>query len=148
MLVLMLIRSFDWWKRGRIIGHFDPDLMRTYQKQYGGRSVRHLVYHRVEESWHRELTQKCHSARAYVPMLMLMRWWKPGFSSFNRRQNNMWEWTILGNNITNHLRYVHTVPESFCAAVKTIRDRAFCSHTRRVVARDFCDGAKLRRVDF
>ena len=36
----------------------------------------------------------------------------------------MREWTILGYNITNHLRYVHTVPESFCAAVKTIPDRA------------------------
>ena len=37
--------------------------MRTYQKQYGGRFVRHLVYHRVEESWYRELSQICHSAR-------------------------------------------------------------------------------------
>ena len=31
--------------------------MRTYQKQYGGRFVLHLVYHRVEESWYRELSQ-------------------------------------------------------------------------------------------
>ena len=37
--------------------------MRTYQKQYGGRFVHHLVYHWVEESWYRELSQKCHSAR-------------------------------------------------------------------------------------
>ena len=35
-------------QRGLIIGHFDPDLMRTYQKPYRGRFVRHLVYHRVE----------------------------------------------------------------------------------------------------
>ena len=60
--------------RGLIIGHFDPDLMRTYQKQYGEQSVRHLVYHQVEESWYRELSQICYSARAYVLMLMLMRW--------------------------------------------------------------------------
>ena len=37
--------------------------MRTYQKQYGGRFVRRLVYHRVEESWYWELGQICHSAR-------------------------------------------------------------------------------------
>ena len=39
-LCLCLCRSLDWWKRSRhapIIGHSDPDLMRTYQKQYGGR---------------------------------------------------------------------------------------------------------------
>ena len=59
--------------RGLIIGHFDPDLMRAYQKQYGERSVRHLVYDQVEESWYRELSQIRHSARAYVLMLMLMR---------------------------------------------------------------------------
>ena len=40
--------------RGPIIGHCDPDLMRTYQKQYGGRFIRHLVYHRVEGSWYQE----------------------------------------------------------------------------------------------
>ena len=45
--------------------------MRTHQKQYGERSVRHLVYHQVEESWYRKLSQICHSARAYVLMLML-----------------------------------------------------------------------------
>ena len=57
-----------------MIGHFVPDLMRTYQKQYGGRLVCHLVYHRVEEAAgpNRELSQICHSARAYVLMLMLM----------------------------------------------------------------------------
>ena len=32
--------------------------------------VHHLVYHWVEESWYRELIQKCHSARAYVLILM------------------------------------------------------------------------------
>ena len=42
--------------------------MRTYRKQYGGRSFRHLVYHWVEESWYQELSQICHSARAYVLM--------------------------------------------------------------------------------
>ena len=31
--------------------------MRAYQKQYGGRFVRHLVHHWVEESWYRELSQ-------------------------------------------------------------------------------------------
>ena len=31
--------------------------MRTYEKQYGGRFVRHLAYHQVEESWYRELSQ-------------------------------------------------------------------------------------------
>ena len=36
--------------RGPITGHFDLDLMPTYQKQYGGRFVRHFVYHWVEES--------------------------------------------------------------------------------------------------
>ena len=56
-----------------------PELMRTYQKQYGGRNVRHLVYNRVEESWYRELSQICHSARAYVLILMLTGKWKPGF---------------------------------------------------------------------
>ena len=29
-----------------------------------------LVYHRGEESWYRELSQICYSARAYVLMLM------------------------------------------------------------------------------
>ena len=33
--------------------------MRAYQKQYGGRIVRHLVYPRVERSWYRELSQIC-----------------------------------------------------------------------------------------
>ena len=46
--------------------------MGTYQKQYGGRFVRHLVYRRAEESWYQELSQICHYARAYVLMLMLM----------------------------------------------------------------------------
>ena len=50
--------------RGPIVGHFDADLMRTYQKQYGGRFVCHLVYHQVEESWYRELSQMCHSVSA------------------------------------------------------------------------------------
>ena len=44
-------------EREPIIGHFDPDLMRTYQKQNGGRFLRYLVYHRVKESWYRELNQ-------------------------------------------------------------------------------------------
>ena len=56
-----------------------PEPMRTYQKQYGGRSVRHLVYNRVQESWYRELSQICHSARAHVLVLMLTGQWKPGF---------------------------------------------------------------------
>ena len=56
-----------------------PELMRTYQKQYGGRNVRHLVYNRVQESWYRELSQICHSACAYVLILMLTGKWKPGF---------------------------------------------------------------------
>ena len=56
--------------RGPIMGHFDPDLKRTYQKQYGGRLVRHLVYHPVEESWYRELSQICHCARTYLLMLI------------------------------------------------------------------------------
>ena len=47
--------------------------MQTYEKQYGGRFVRHLVYHWVEESWYRELSQICHSARAYVLTLMFIR---------------------------------------------------------------------------
>ena len=38
--------------------------MRTYQVQYGGRLARHLVYHWVEESWYRELSQICYSALA------------------------------------------------------------------------------------
>ena len=64
--------------REPIIGHFDPDLMRTYQKQNGGCFLRYLVYHRVKESWYRELnqmsgTQMCLSARGYVVMLMLIR---------------------------------------------------------------------------
>ena len=59
--------------RGPIIGHFDSDLMRTYQKQYSGRIVRDPVNRRVEESWYRELSQICHSARAYVLMIMLIR---------------------------------------------------------------------------
>ena len=48
--------------KGPIRGHFDPDLMQTYQKQFGGRFVRHIVYHGVEESWSRELSQICNSA--------------------------------------------------------------------------------------
>ena len=40
--------------------------MRTYEKQYGGRSVRHLVYHWVEESWYREYRVKYAILR--VPM--------------------------------------------------------------------------------
>ena len=54
-----------------IIGHFDPDLIQTYEKQYGGHFVCHLVYHWVEESWYRELSQICHSKCVYVLMLML-----------------------------------------------------------------------------
>ena len=44
--------------------------MQSYQKQYGGRFVRHLVYHLVEENWYREKSQIWHSARTYVIMLM------------------------------------------------------------------------------
>ena len=40
--------------------------MRTYEKQYGGHFVRRLVYHWVEDSGYRELSQICHSARAYA----------------------------------------------------------------------------------
>ena len=50
------------------MGHFDPDLMRTYQEQY---SVCQLVYHRVEESWYQELSQIRHSACVYVLCLCL-----------------------------------------------------------------------------
>ena len=39
---------------------------------YGGRFVCHLVYYRIEESWYRDLSQICHSARLYVLMLMFM----------------------------------------------------------------------------
>ena len=53
-----------------IQANFDPDLMGTYQKQYGKRLVRLLVCHQVEESWFRQLSQIYHSA--YVLMLMLM----------------------------------------------------------------------------
>ena len=60
----------------------------------------------------------------------------------------MREWTILGYNIMNHLRYVHTVPERFCVAVKTIPDKASVHTQERLWRRDFCDGAKLRRADF
>ena len=55
----------------RFIGHLNPYLMRAYQKQYGGHFVRHRFYDRVGESWYRELSQICHSARACVLMLML-----------------------------------------------------------------------------
>ena len=44
--------------------------MRTYQKQYGGRFARHLVYHWVEKSWYRELSQICYSARAYMSLCL------------------------------------------------------------------------------
>ena len=54
----------------------------------------------------------------------------------------MREWTILGYNIMNHLRYVHTVPERFCVAVKTIPDKASVHTQERLWRRDFCDGAK------
>ena len=53
--------------------------MRTYQKQHGGQieastpSPPSLVYYWVKENWYRELSQICHSARAYVLMLLLMR---------------------------------------------------------------------------
>ena len=72
--MLVALTSENWVDiaqgRGPIIGHFDPDLMPTYQIQYGRRFVRHLVYHWVEESLYREQSQICHSARAYVRMLM------------------------------------------------------------------------------
>ena len=55
--------------------HFDPDLVRTYEKQYGGHSVRHLVYHWVEWSWYGELSQICHSARAYAYGYTLVKTW-------------------------------------------------------------------------
>ena len=48
----------------------------------------------------------------------------------------------------NHLRYVHTVPERFCVAVKTIPDKASVHTQERLWRRDFCDGAKLHRADF
>ena len=52
------------------MGHFNQDVMRTYQKQYGGRFARHLVYHWVEKSWYRELSQICYSARAYMSLCL------------------------------------------------------------------------------
>ena len=55
--------------------------MQIYQKQYGGRSVCHLVYHRVEESWYRELSQICHSAcatYAYAYVLVTTRLFRAG----------------------------------------------------------------------
>ena len=58
--------------REPIVGHFDPDFMLTYQKEYRGRSVHHLVYRLVKESWYGEWSQICHSAHGYVPMLTLM----------------------------------------------------------------------------
>ena len=51
-----------------------PEPMRTYQKQYGGRSVRHLVYNRVQESWYRELSQICHYFTLYDRALFLYAW--------------------------------------------------------------------------
>ena len=66
------------------VGHFAPGLMRTYQKQYGGLFVRHLVYHWVEESWYRELSQICHSARANVLLLTLMCQSKPGLTNLKK----------------------------------------------------------------
>ena len=47
----------------------------------------------------------------------------------------MREWTILGYNIMNHLRYVHTVPERFCAPWKPYRIRLLFTH------RNGCGGA-------
>ena len=58
--------------------------MPSYKKQYGGRFVRHLVYHWIEESWYRELSQKCLSARAYVLMLSYALV-KTGFYSKNQK---------------------------------------------------------------
>ena len=39
--------------------------MRTYQKQYGGRSVRHFVYYRVEESCDQELKKTFQQDETY-----------------------------------------------------------------------------------
>ena len=41
------------------------------------------------------------------------------------------------------------IPDSFCAGMKIIPDRASCSHIKTVISfrRDFCNGAKLRRAD-
>ena len=39
---------------------------------YSGRFVHHLVYHRIEVSWYRDLGQICHSAHVFVLMLMFM----------------------------------------------------------------------------
>ena len=44
------------------------------KKQYGGRFVRHLVYHRIEESWYRKLSQINRSALVHVLILMLVRY--------------------------------------------------------------------------
>ena len=63
------------------MGHFDPDLMRTYEKHYGGHFIRYVVYHQVEESWYRELSHICHSACACVLTLRLMHYCKPGLRS-------------------------------------------------------------------
>ena len=42
---------------------------------------------------------------------------------------------------------VHTIPDSSCAATKTISDRASV-HTQELLwRRDYCDGAKLSRAD-
>ena len=53
-----------------MVGHFDPNLMRTYQQQYSLYAILFIIG--VEKCWDRELSQICHSVRAYV--LMLMRW--------------------------------------------------------------------------
>ena len=44
--------------------------MRTYQKLYSGRFARYLVYHGVEESWYRELSQICYSASVYMSLCL------------------------------------------------------------------------------
>ena len=41
---------------------------------------------------------------------------------------------------------VHTIPDSFCAATKIITNKASVHIQERLWRRDFCDGAKRRRV--
>ena len=59
------------------MGHFDPDLMRTYQKQYGGPSPPSCL----SLGWG-DLVSRIESNMPFCacvcPWLMVMRWWKPG----------------------------------------------------------------------
>ena len=89
--------------------------MRTYKKQFSGRFVRHLVYHRVEESWYWELNQLCYSARAYVLVLKVTLHGTIGNYDFYCNS------VVMLEQCSNHSKQYRSNIETLCCA-KNRRD--------------------------